>query len=91
MKRILIIGDSEFERRNRIDIVEQYKELNPDIVILDITISGFIGIEILRLIKTVNNNARVILFSKIKQDHMICEAIKEGAIAFIVKPLKKYA
>lgn len=67
----------------------KYKELNPDIVCLDITMDKINGIECLKLIKQYNPNAKVIICSAMGQKYFITEAMKLGAIDFIVKPFKE--
>ena len=74
---------------NRIDAVELYKELKPDIVLMDIAVSESKGVEMLRRIKDIDRNARVIFISEIEHAHMINEAILAGAIAFIISPYKE--
>jgi two-component system chemotaxis response regulator CheY len=46
------------------------------------------GIEALRRIKQINPNAKVVMCSAMGQESMVMEAIKLGALDFIVKPFK---
>ena len=46
------------------------------------------GIEALRDIKAADPNAKVIMCSAMGQEAMVVEAIKLGALDFIVKPFK---
>ncbi len=66
--------------------VELFKETNPDIVTMDITMPEMNGIEALKEIKKHDSNAKVIMCSAMGQQAMVMDAIKEGAIDFIVKP-----
>ena len=68
--------------------VELYKELKPDLVIMDITMPNMDGIEALRHIKAVDADAKVVMCSAMGQEAMVMEAIKLGALDFIVKPFK---
>ena len=63
-----------------------FKSENPDLVILDITMPNKTGIEALRDIKAMNASAKVIMCSAMGQEAMVVEAIKLGALDFIVKP-----
>ncbi len=65
-----------------------YQSENPDLVILDITMPNKTGIEALRDIKLMDNSAKVIMCSAMGQEAMVVEAIKLGALDFIVKPFK---
>ncbi|MBS7402654.1 MAG: response regulator [Oscillospiraceae bacterium] len=68
--------------------VELYKELKPDLVIMDITMPNMDGIEALRNIKAFDADAKVVMCSAMGQEAMVMEAIKLGALDFIVKPFK---
>ena len=66
--------------------VALYKELKPDIVTLDISMPQQNGIETLRQILEVNDEARVIIISALGQKQTILEAFELGARDFITKP-----
>jgi len=65
-----------------------YDEEHPDLVIMDITMPNKTGIEALRDIKLKYNDAKVVICSAMGQESMVVEAIKLGALDFIVKPFK---
>ena len=79
-----VLGEAE----NGLDAVEKYKELNPDLVIMDITMPEMDGIEAVKEIKKVNPNASIIMCSAMGQQAMVIEAIQAGAKDFIVKPFQ---
>lgn len=64
----------------------QYKELQPDIVTMDITMPKMDGIEALELIKHENSAAVVIMITAAGQKNKVVEAIKAGAREFLTKP-----
>ena len=66
--------------------LSKYKEIGPDLVIMDITMPEMNGIEALKGIKAENPNAKVIMCSALGQQDMVVEAIQYGALDFIVKP-----
>lgn len=70
------------------EAIFKYKELNPDAVILDITMPNMNGIEALKLIKAYDPKARVVICSAMGQQAMLAEAIQYGAKDFIVKPFE---
>lgn len=69
--------------------VEKFKELNPDIVTMDITMPEMNGLDALREIMKINPAAKVIMVSAMGQEAMVREAIISGAKGFIVKPFKE--
>lgn len=80
-----IVGEAE----NGLIGLSKYKELNPDIVTMDITMPEMSGIEALKEIKSFDSNAKVVMVSALGQEPMIKEAILSGADYFIVKPFKE--
>lgn len=77
------------EAKDGEEAVRIFKELCPDLVILDITMPVMSGIEALEKIKQVDGEAKVIMCSAVGQDLMIVKALEAGASDFIVKPFDK--
>lgn len=69
-----------------IEVIEKYKKLKPDVVIMDITMPRMDGLNALKAIKHIDDKARVIVCSALGQQKLIIEAIRMGAKDFIVKP-----
>ena len=90
LKDILVKNGYEVlgEAENGLKAVEKYKELNPDLVIMDITMPEMDGIEAVKDIKEINPSAAVIMCSAMGQQSMVIEAIQSGAKDFIVKPFQ---
>lgn len=76
------------EAENGQKAVEKYKELNPDLVLMDITMPEKDGIQALKEIKGSNPNALIIMCSAMGQQAMVIESIQAGAKDFIVKPFQ---
>ena len=68
--------------------VEKYKEVTPDLVLMDITMPEMDGIQALKEIKKVDAGAKVIMCSAMGQQAMVIESIQAGAKDFIVKPFQ---
>lgn len=79
-----VIGEAE----NGNQAVEKFKELQPDLVTMDITMPEKDGIEALKEIKAYDSNAVVIMCSAMGQQAMVIDAIQAGAKDFIVKPFQ---
>lgn len=77
------------EAGNGIDAIKQAKELQPDVVTLDITMPEMDGVTALPQIIEASPNSKVIMCSAMGQQPMVVDAIKSGAKDFIVKPFQK--
>lgn len=77
------------EAKNGNEAVAQFKSLNPDIVTMDITMPEKDGITAVAEIKEFAPDAKIVMCSAMGQKAMVVNAIKAGAIDFIVKPFDK--
>ncbi|MEF9865784.1 MAG: response regulator [Oscillospiraceae bacterium] len=68
--------------------LETYQAEKPDLVIMDITMPNMDGIQALQAIKACDPNAKVVMCSAMGQESMVVDAIRFGALDFIVKPFK---
>lgn len=83
-------GYTDFtEAENGQQAVDLYKEIKPDLVIMDITMPDMDGIQALSKISEFDSSAKVIMCSAMGQESMVMEAIRLGAMDFIVKPFKQ--
>lgn len=85
-----ILKDSEYEivgeAVNGVEAIEKYKELKPDLLLLDITMPEMDGITALKEIMKIDSQAKVIMCSAMGQKTQVIEALECGAKAFVVKP-----
>ena len=79
-----VLGEAE----NGAKAIEKYKELSPDLVIMDITMPEVDGIQAVKEIKKINPSAKIVMCSAMGQQAMVIEAIQAGARDFIVKPFQ---
>ena len=79
---IEVIGEAE----NGAECLDQYEEVQPDLVLLDITMPVMDGIETLRELKNRYSDSTIIMCSALGQQEYIIKAIQLGAKDFIVKP-----
>jgi two-component system chemotaxis response regulator CheY len=74
-----VVGDAE----NGMKAIEKYKELSPDLILMDITMPELDGISAVKAIKKLNNDAKIIMCSAMGQQAMVIEAIQSGAKDFM--------
>lgn len=79
-----VVGEAE----NGAVAVEKYPDLNPDLVIMDITMPEMDGLQAVREIRKLAPQARIIMCSAMGQQAMVIDAIQSGAKDFIVKPFQ---
>ena len=76
------------EATNGQEAVDRFKELNPDIVTMDIVMPIKDGIEVTREILHHNPKARVVMCSALGQEAKVAESLKHGARDFVIKPFE---
>jgi two-component system chemotaxis response regulator CheY len=76
------------EATNGIEAVEQYEELHPDLVTMDIVMPKRSGIDAVKGILANHPEACVVMCSALGQETLVMEALQAGARDFIVKPFK---
>lgn len=79
-----VVGEAE----NGLKAVERYKELTPDLVLMDITMPEMNGIDAVKNIKAIDPSAKIVMCSAMGQQAMVIESIQAGARDFIVKPFQ---
>lgn len=79
-----VVGEAETGR----EAVEKYRELQPDLVTMDIVMPDMGGIDAVREIVKEHPKARIVMCSAMGQQALVVEAIQAGARDFIVKPFQ---
>jgi two-component system chemotaxis response regulator CheY len=77
------------EAENGLSAIQKFKETNPDIITMDITMPEMNGIDALKEIRKISSDVRVIMVSAMGQENYVREAVVNGAKNFIVKPFKE--
>ena len=67
--------------------VQAYRDDNPDLVTMDITMPGMDGIEATRTILAEFRDAKIIMVTSHGQEDMVREALKAGALGYFLKPV----
>ncbi len=79
-----VIGEAETGAR----AVERFKELDPDLVTMDIVMPDMDGIDAVREIIKISPGAKILMCSAMGQHSLVTDAIQAGARDFVVKPFK---
>lgn len=80
-------GHEIIEATNGTDGLQIWKEVNPDLVFLDVLMPGLTGPEVLKEIGS-DHRAKVILISAFSGEHNMQTALHMGAHLFIPKPFE---
>jgi len=80
-----VVGEAE----NGVEAVELYRELDPDVVTMDVVMPIRNGIEATSEIKSIDPNASVIMCTSVGQEEKMREAVEAGADGYITKPFQK--
>jgi two-component system response regulator (stage 0 sporulation protein F) len=59
----------------------------PDLILLDVRMEEMTGIEVLRELRTRNNNCKIIMVTGVEDEEIIIEANQLGVLGYIHKPL----
>lgn len=63
-------------------------ELVPDVVLMDLVMSGMDGVEATRRVKDVSPRSQIVVLTSYHQDEHIFPALRAGAISYILKDVK---
>jgi two-component system chemotaxis response regulator CheY len=69
--------------------IKKFKELSPDITTMDVTMPKMDGVQALRIIKSLNNDAKVVMVTSINRLDKIVECRNVGASQYITKPFEE--
>jgi two-component system chemotaxis response regulator CheY len=87
-----MLEGSEFEvigtAKNGAEGLEKYKQLKPDLVLLDIVMPGETGAETLSKILEYDPQAKVIMVSSLGTQEKVIECLEKGAKNFLQKPFE---
>ena len=74
------------EAANGDEALTQYASVKPDAVLLDITMPGMDGLDALKEILHIDPAAKIAMVTAMGQQSIVMEALKAGALDFVVKP-----
>ena len=80
-----VVGEAE----NGVEAVELYRELEPDVVTMDVVMPIRNGIEATTEIKELDPGSAVIMCTSVGQEETMRQAVEAGADGYITKPFQK--
>ncbi len=82
---ICVVGQAE----DGLDLVQKAKELNPDVILVDLQMPRLNGVEAIRAIKNDNPNTNIIILTTYDYDEYIFEGITAGARGYLLKAVPR--
>lgn len=76
------------EASNGLEALEQTRQLRPDIVLMDVKMADFNGIQATRLIKAEMPQTKIVMVTAFDDDEDLFEAMKSGAVGYILKNIE---
>ena len=90
MIREILEGSGEFEivgeAKTGVEAIEMYRDLDPDLVTMDIVMPEMDGVEATKEILQIDPEAVVVVCSALGQEALVIESLAAGARDFLVKP-----
>lgn len=69
------------------DMIEEFENVRPDVILMDIELTGMTGIEGTAIIKKEHPNVQIVMLSVFEDDDNVFSAICAGACGYVAKPV----
>src|SRR5579872_2383660 len=73
------------ETEDGLETVRHVERLQPDVLILDLMLPGLNGLDVLPIVKQRSPRTRVVVFSMYANEEFVLQALKNGAVGYILK------
>ena len=73
---------------NGLEVISRYRDLKPDLVIMDIIMPQMTGRDALKLLKQLDPKVRVIMISSMATKDSVTECLSAGAKNYLLKPFE---
>ena len=77
------------EAAGGIEAIRLFRDLAPELVVMDLVMPGCSGIQAVRAIRTLEHDARIVMCSSPGQEALVMEALQAGALDYVVKPPRR--
>ena len=67
------------------EAIRLFDEVNPDVVLMDVSMPQIDGVEATRQIRTAHNDARIVMLTMHADHSVLTDAIRAGAVGYLVK------
>jgi len=81
-------GEVAGEANNGVEAIAEYDRIQPDLVLMDITMPQMEGIEAAERIVRQHSAARIVMVSSVGYQENVVAALQKGAKHFVQKPVK---
>jgi DNA-binding NarL/FixJ family response regulator len=73
------------EAANGVEVIEAVQRLQPDVVVLDLMMPGMSGLDVLKALTADSRSTRVVVLSMHASEAYVIEALRHGALGYVVK------
>src|SRR5262249_33969342 len=80
-KDFRLVGEAD----NGLEAIRLVERLQPDVIILDVLMPSLNGLDALPVLQLRSPRTRVVVYTRVDDEAMVLQAIKHGAIAYILK------
>ena len=73
------------EAGDGIEALQMTERLRPDILVIDLQIPGLNGLEVIRQVRQLKNNTRIVVLTMYQSEAYVLETLRHGAMAYVSK------
>ncbi|MBI3585634.1 MAG: response regulator transcription factor [Ignavibacteriales bacterium] len=89
----LLQGSADFfvigEAKDGVEAIQKAKELNPDVIVIDLSMPKLSGIEATKIIKKKHPHIRVLVLTMHENEEYVYQILKSGASGYVLKSAGK--